>query len=666
MKLTLVLVFALLLIAPAAMAQYPRGVISELATATWCQYCPNAYAGLEVMKSKYDTNEFTSVRWYSSSGGGGLSFPGSNARVTYYNVTGFPTAVFDGTTKVVGADASYKDGHVYDPIVAREIGSPSPLKIRINSVNLVQPNGSVNLDIIGMDTIADISSTYIRIVVLENNVTYNTQVEQDVARVLVPDVALTVSGLGQIQNVIRNFTLDPTWKTQDLYLAVFVQNDKDQSVLQSASTRPAPDYSPRFWAKGPRVAMVPSNGQPYDFPQFGVYNLGTKPDVIRATLNPGTVPAGWSVEFTDGVTKYSNYVDLSLAPGEGKVFYLEVTPNGPGSVTPYLDVTSANLPGRDRLITYSLFTNDVQVLIVADDGGAGYSALHADAIQAAGYTCGIWPTDQGDVTAALLKTFRLVDWECGLSYPTLTLSDQAALTSYFNGGGALFLTGQDIGWEMDDNGGQYLQWYNTVLHASFVLDNAGSNSLTGVPGDPIGAGMSIALTPSLNPYPDAIAPADNYGTVAFTYDNTSYNGVLRVDTGVYKIVYLGFGFEAITSQDTRRLLMQRSLAWFKAPSSTPELPSTPLVASVQAFPNPAPGGTSLSYTLPAAGSAVLRIYEPDGTVVRTLSTDNQSAGRHIVRWDGRDNSGRPASAGIYFYRLEAAGAQPSGKLVLTR
>jgi hypothetical protein len=56
-----VLLFLAVAVAPAG-AQVPKGVICEDATATWCQYCPYAYDGIEVMKSRYDTNEFTPTR----------------------------------------------------------------------------------------------------------------------------------------------------------------------------------------------------------------------------------------------------------------------------------------------------------------------------------------------------------------------------------------------------------------------------------------------------------------------------------------------------------------------------------------------------------------------------------------------------------------------------
>ena len=42
------------------------------------------------------------------------------------------------------------------------------------------------------------------------------------------------------------------------------------------------------------------------------------------------------------------------------------------------------------------------------------------------------------------------------------------------------------------------------------------------------------------------------------------------------------------------------------------------------------------------------------------------AGRHTVRWDGRDHTGRPVASGTYLYRLEAGPWSATGKLELIK
>jgi flagellar hook assembly protein FlgD len=52
--------------------------------------------------------------------------------------------------------------------------------------------------------------------------------------------------------------------------------------------------------------------------------------------------------------------------------------------------------------------------------------------------------------------------------------------------------------------------------------------------------------------------------------------------------------------------------------------------------------------------------------VRVLAEGTYSAGFHVLRWDGRDESGADVASGTYFCCLDTAGAALKGKLVLIR
>jgi subtilisin family serine protease len=69
-------------------------------------------------------------------------------------------------------------------------------------------------------------------------------------------------------------------------------------------------------------------------------------------------------------------------------------------------------------------------------------------------------------------------------------------------------------------------------------------------------------------------------------------------------------------------------------------------------PNPFNPSTAIAFEVPAAGRAALRVYSVRGNLVRTLVDEKLAAGGYRVRWDGRDDHGRAAASGVYFYKLE--------------
>jgi hypothetical protein len=83
-------------------------------------------------------------------------------------------------------------------------------------------------------------------------------------------------------------------------------------------------------------------------------------------------------------------------------------------------------------------------------------------------------------------------------------------------------------------------------------------------------------------------------------------------------------------------------------------------------PNPARGSAGLSFSLPVEGEATLAVYGLRGERVRTLVSGRFGPGRHELRWDGRDDDGRPVAAGTYFVRLEALGRTARQRLVWMR
>ena len=81
----------------------------------------------------------------------------------------------------------------------------------------------------------------------------------------------------------------------------------------------------------------------------------------------------------------------------------------------------------------------------------------------------------------------------------------------------------------------------------------------------------------------------------------------------------------------------------------------------QNYPNPFNPITVIKYELPEKTHVTLAIYNILGREVRTLVNGAEDAGYKSVVWDGKNSSGKIASAGIYIYVLRA-GSQESKKM----
>ena len=86
----------------------------------------------------------------------------------------------------------------------------------------------------------------------------------------------------------------------------------------------------------------------------------------------------------------------------------------------------------------------------------------------------------------------------------------------------------------------------------------------------------------------------------------------------------------------------------------------------QNFPNPFNPITTLRYDLPSDALVTLSIYDMLGREITQLVNTTQEAGFRSVQWDARDNMGRPVSAGVYLYQIQAGEFIQTKKMVLLK
>lgn len=84
----------------------------------------------------------------------------------------------------------------------------------------------------------------------------------------------------------------------------------------------------------------------------------------------------------------------------------------------------------------------------------------------------------------------------------------------------------------------------------------------------------------------------------------------------------------------------------------------------QNFPNPFTSSTSIPYKLKEQYDVFVTIYDILGREVKRINAGVQGAGHHYINWDGLNNAGMKAAAGIYFYRLQAGSESLVKKMLI--
>ena len=85
-----------------------------------------------------------------------------------------------------------------------------------------------------------------------------------------------------------------------------------------------------------------------------------------------------------------------------------------------------------------------------------------------------------------------------------------------------------------------------------------------------------------------------------------------------------------------------------------------------AYPNPFNTSTALNYQLFANSMVKIDIFNILGYRVKTVLNEKQAPGYKTIVWDGKNESGLPVGAGLYFYQLQTPTYIHTKKMVLVR
>ncbi len=95
-----------------------------------------------------------------------------------------------------------------------------------------------------------------------------------------------------------------------------------------------------------------------------------------------------------------------------------------------------------------------------------------------------------------------------------------------------------------------------------------------------------------------------------------------------------------------------------------EVPTT--YTLLQNYPNPFNPTTKIKFSIPEAAFVSLKIYDILGREVKTLISQEMTAGLHIVNWNGDTDSGGKLSSGTYIYSISAGKFNQARKMTLLK
>lgn len=273
----------------------------------------------------------------------------------------------------------------------------------------------------------------------------------------------------------------------------------------------------------------------------------------------------YAVTITNGVSNYGDIPGGSTV--ENNAFPFSFTVNEISTIHKVefvLDICADG--GYNTIDTFSVIIGRPSILLVDDDcDGNNVEKYYIASLDSLGFAHDYWHHSiQGSPSINTLSNYSTVIWFTELAFPTLNADDINNLKSYLDNGGNLFMTGQDIGWDFNDPMGFCYgdPFYPDYLHAGYIADNSNILGITGISDDPISNDLLLYISggdgANNQLFPDVIEPKPEASAI-FNYSSDGCAGIKY--SGNYKIVYLGFGFEAIDDLSMRNTVLNNVIDW---------------------------------------------------------------------------------------------------------
>ena len=385
------------------------------------------------------------------------------------------------------------------------------------------------------------------------------------------------------------------------------------------------------------------------------------------------------VNFTDTVVAYTNIIEVHDLT-EGQPYYFKLKAANSAGETPL----------TKRLYGVVPSSNATQVLLVNGfDRGTNtrydYVRFYAPAIANRGYGFDYVMNESVIEGKIALTDYDVVIWILGdesTADETFSSTEQEKVKEFLKQGGHLFVSGSEIGWDLDKKGSSTdRSFYRNYLKAIYAADAPDGRQGTyySCQADPNGIFAGLPDFSFDNgthgtfdvDWPDALTPYGGSRSILKYKNATSTNIAGIVFEGKFtggsvpgKLVYIAVPFETIYPEGKRSALMSKVFDFFEGQITDIALSEEVVPTQFQLkqnYPNPFNGITTIEYALPRKSRVQLTVYDALGRRIRTLVDEEQAPGTYRVSFQADG-----LASGVYYYILQSGGQRFVRQMVLVK
>ncbi|MEN6444718.1 MAG: T9SS type A sorting domain-containing protein [Candidatus Cloacimonas sp.] len=610
----------------------PRNlVVVEIATGTWCTYCPGAAMGADDLIANDQP-----VAIIENHTGDTFANTYSNARNTYYNISGVPTAYFDGLSPVEGGNHTQSMYSQYLTKVNARIGVAS--KYTISATGSLTGN-TLNISATVAKPEADTNTNVLlHCVITQSNIEFSWQGMTHlnfVNRLMMPNQNGTAVNLatGEQQTYELSGTYNPAWNINTCEAVLFLQNNSTKEILQSVK---------------------------YSLPGL----VGVNP--VSAT----------ELNFPD--TYVSGHTNLNI--DLNNFFEYEVN----GTVTSSNPVFTPE-PATFTIPPYQSFTVTVEFAPEAATDYTGTLTINSN--------LGGYPQVQIPLTGTGFNNAAPVANNVHLDGPPVIYQTLTANYEFSDPDGNTEGATQFQWMQMINNQPVPIENATGQTYTIAIADLGWSLACRVTPVDQYGMpGTAVLSAPTLPieelPYPQnftgTLVPPnsirlqwakpnhfDNRGFIGYCLVRN--NSVLQNIMNPNTLEYLDSDLPDGTYEYWISSIFSNPLQY----SNPSEIVSivinvpvsdelAPALASVNVYPNPLKANTTFQISGKANRPLTVEIFNLKGQLIQRINSVIDQNGSAKLTWNALDTLSKPVPTGIYLYRVISEGTSQNGKLVIVK